>query len=382
MRFRLLSSTLALTACAVVLLAVTASAATPRELADEYCFHTNATWCIDKDGDGTREAAPQLHPRFTEEGIEHLREKGRYFDPYDVYEPDPTPTPTPTPTPVPTAAPTAAPGAGSNYSASQSAALTEDKSKRTRDKATITIAGSWSAAWYYRADTGTHANSCTAVDAGTHTVNLTSLGAGTRFTYTAYSDGNCTVALGSVTFTTAVVAGNATLGQNQTGRHVRSDRQLANSFTTGAHSAGYDLKQVIGKFHQHFGDPDPVRVAIHAASGNAPGAWLWTLHNFNGDPRHTFNNAQKFHFRCASTTCALQSGTTYFAVVSIPNSTKLPGSNYYNWQRTTEDGEELTPANNGWSLGNVLLESTDGGSSWTNNSNGWAARFDVVAFPR
>ena len=379
MRFRLLSAALALAACALIVLAVTASAATPRELADEYCFHTNAMWCIDKDGDGTRESAPQLHPRFTEEGIEHLREHGRYFDPNDVDEPDPTPTPTPTPVPI--AAPTAAPTAGLNYAASQSAALTEDKSKRTRDKATITIAGSWTSAWYYQADTGAHANSCTAVDAGTHTVNLTGLGAGTRFTYTAYRDGNCTVALGSVTFTTAVVAGNATLGQNQTGRAVRPDRQIANSFTTGAHSAGYDLKQVIGRFHQHFGDPDPVSVAIHEASGGSPGNRLWILRNFNGDPRHTFIGAQKFHFRCLSAACTLQSGTTYFVVVSIPNSTKLPGSNYYDWQRTTEDGEELTPANNGWSLGNVLLESADG-SNWANNANGWAARFDVVAFPQ
>ena len=220
------------------------------------------------------------------------------------------------------------------------------------------------------------------MDAGTHTVNLTGLSPGTRFTYTAYIDSNCATVLGSVAFTTAVVAGNATLGQNQTGRHVTANRQLANSFTTGTHSAGYDLKQVIGKFLPHSGDPDEIRVAIHAASGNAPGAWLWTLHNFNGDPKHDTIAGRKFFFRCPSTTCALQSGTTYFVVVSIPNSTKLPGSNYYNWQRTTEDGEELFPTNNGWSLGDVLLESADGGSTWTNNQNGWAARFDVVAFPQ
>ena len=105
-RLRRILPALALVGCVTALLTLTISAATPRELADEYCFHTNAMWCVDSDGDGTRESAPQLHPLFTEEGIEHLREKARYFDPNDVveYGPDPTPTPTPTstPTPVPT----------------------------------------------------------------------------------------------------------------------------------------------------------------------------------------------------------------------------------------------------------------------------------------
>ena len=84
------------------------SAATSRELADEYCYHTRAAWCLDADGDGVRESAPQLHPRFTEEGIEHLRERGRYYDPNDV-GPTPTPGPTNTPTPTPTPTPTATP---------------------------------------------------------------------------------------------------------------------------------------------------------------------------------------------------------------------------------------------------------------------------------
>ena len=378
MRFRLVPSTLALAACAVVLFAVTASAATPRELADEYCFHTNAAWCIDKDGDGTRESAPQLHPLFTEEGIEHLREKGRYYDPNDVYEPESTSTPTPTPAPTaaPAVLPTPPPG-------SPSAALTEDKLKRTRAKATITLDSSWSAAWYYSADTGPHANSCTAVDAGTHTVNLTGLGSGTRFIYTAYSDSNCATVLGSVAFATAVVAANNTLGTYIGGLRVTATtRKVANSFTTGAHSAGYDLRQIIGKFDQSGGTPDPIRVAIHADSSGSPGNRLWTLTNFNGSPIHTVINGAIYHFRCPIATCALQSNTTYFVVVDIPNSTKPGGTHYYNWLYTDQDGQQLTPANNGWLLGDVLLEGTPGGSTWTNNANNRAARFDVVAFPQ
>ena len=376
-RLRRILPALALVTCTAALLTLAVSAATPRELADEYCFHTNATWCVDTDGDGTRESAPQLHPLFTEEGIEHLREKGRYFDPNDVveYESTSTPTPTPAPTAAPAVLPTPPPG-------SPSAALTEDKLKRTRAKATITLDSSWSAAWYYSADTGPHANSCTAVDAGTHTVNLTGLGSGTRFIYTAYTDSNCTTVLGSVAFATAVVAANNTLGTYIGGLRVTATtRKVANSFTTGAHSAGYDLRQIIGKFDQSGGTPDPIRVAIHAASGNAPGNRLWTLTNTDGSPIHNIINGTIFHFRCPSATCTLQSNTTYFVVVDIPNSSKST-TNYYNWLYTDQDGQQLTPANNGWLLGDVLLESTDNGSTWTSNANGRAARFDVVAFPQ
>ena len=49
-----------------------------------------------------------MHPLFTAEGIEHLREHGRYYDPNDV-APTPTPTPTPGPTATPTPTPTPAP---------------------------------------------------------------------------------------------------------------------------------------------------------------------------------------------------------------------------------------------------------------------------------
>ena len=235
---------------------------------------------------GRASPPPQLHPLFTEEGIEHLREKGRYYDPNDVYEPESTSTPTPTPAPTaaPAVLPTPPPG-------SPSAALTEDKLKRTRDKATITLDSNWSAAWYYSADTGPHANSCTAVDAGTHDVNLTGLGAGTRFTYTAYSDSNCATVLGSVAFSTAVVAANNSLGSYMQGQRITATtRKLANSFTTGAHSAGYDLKQIIGKFDRSGGTPDPIRVAIHADSSGSPGNRIWTLTNFNGSPIHNIIN--------------------------------------------------------------------------------------------
>ena len=373
-RLKRLLPALAFAACVTVLLSVAAGAATPRELADEYCYHTRAAWCLDKDGDGVRESAPQLHPRFTEQGIEHLRERNRYYDPNDVEpEPDPTPTPTPTPTATPLP-PTTETATG---------LLSEDKTKRTRGKATLVMPVNYNKHWYYKADRPPH-DACSDVEqAGSFEVELTGLAAGTKYTYTAHgeSDTGCTGSpIGSVTFTTAVVAGNTTLGSNLAGWPVNRDRQLANSFTTGSHAAGYDLKQIIGKFREHNGNPDPIRAAIHAASGSDPGSLLMTLNNVDGDPKP--NQTQHiFHFRCASTSCYLDGGTTYFVVFSIPNTT-LDTGNDYRWQYTNEDGEQLDPAGNGWSLGNVMRESTNGGSSWSDNTSGHAGRFDVVAFPR
>ena len=379
-RRRRLLPALAFAACVTVLLSVAAGAATPRELADEYCRHTNAAWCVDKDGDGTRESAPQLHPRFTEEGIEHLREHGRYYDPYDV-GPEPEPDPTPTPTPVPTAAPLPP------TSESATGLLSEDKTKRTRDKATLLMSRNWNNHWYYRADRAPD-DSCSNVEqAGTIEKDLTGLSAGRRFTYTAYSNAECTNSIGSVTFTTALVAGNTTLGSGSTvSRRANADRQLANSFTTGPHAAGYDLRQIIIRFLRHDNDPDPIRVAIHAASGNAPGARLTQgiLNNVDGDPKHTTTgDSMRFHFRCDYASyagCPLASETTYYVVVSIPNSSKASG-NAYNWHRTNANGETRDPSDNGFTLGDAMLEK-NGGGSWQPTSGNHAGRFDVVAFPR
>ena len=384
-RLKRLLPALAFAACVTVLLSVAAGAATPRELADEYCYHTRAAWCVDKDGDGVRESAPQLHPRFTEQGIAHLRERNRYYDPNDVEpEPDPTPTPTPTPTATPLP-PTTETATG---------LLSEDKTKRTRGKATLVMPTNYNKPWYYKADRPPH-DACSDVEqAGSFEVELTGLAAGTKYTYTAHgeSDTGCTGSpIGSVTFTTAIVAGNTTLGSGATVfRRTDATRQLANSFTTGSHAAGYDLKQIIIRFLPTEGAPDPIRVAIHAASGNTPGARLTegVLPIVEDDLlSHSTIGGRDFHFRCDYTryaSCYLDSGTTYFVVVSIPNSSKGT-SNSYNWRRTNDNGVTLTPTSiEGWSLGDALLESADGGSSWTTTSlqGEHAGRFDVVAFPR
>ena len=180
-RYSLLALAAAL--CALTLLfSATASAATPRELADEYCRLTNAAWCLDKDGDGTRESAPALHPLFTEEGIENLRENGAYFDPNDVYEPPPTPptpTPTPTPTPAPTPPPTPTPlpvtlTAGGNPTATT---------------ATLTIANR-SGNWHYKHTTPAGGDCSSTAQTGT-TANLTGLNPNTRYIFSAYSDAGC-----------------------------------------------------------------------------------------------------------------------------------------------------------------------------------------------
>ena len=270
-RFRRILPALALTLCAAVLLTVGASAATPRELADEYCFHTNAAWCVDSDGDGVRESAPQLHPRFTEEGIEHLREHGRYYDPNDVEdaEPDPTPTPAPTPTAPPTAAPTLVP---------------------TQSGIVVT------------ADN---------LDGANH-------------------DDEC-----PVTGTLTCAAG----------------------FTTGGASNGYTLDAVNLQFEDTsnvLGGLGDIRVALHASTTSTQGDLkepaATALATLSGDNPDT---AGIYAFECSGSGCNLAPNTPYFIQVTA-TAGALFASEFYDWVTTLSDAEDLTPANNGWSLANEL----------------------------
>ena len=196
---------LALAVCAALLLNLAASAATPRELADEYCRRTNAAWCIDKDGNGTRESAPELHPLFTAEGIEHLRAHGRYYDPNDV-----EPTPTPGPTPAPTASPTATPPPTPSPTALPGTSLPSlSAGNPTATRATLTIANR-SGNWHYKHTTPSD-GTCSTAQSGT-TATVTGLSPGTRYVFGAYSDSSCASLLATAspvtTLTPALAASN------------------------------------------------------------------------------------------------------------------------------------------------------------------------------
>ena len=72
----------------------------------------------------------------------------------------------------------------------------------TEDGATLTLNGG-PGTWHYRGDKAPH-NACSAARTSA-TATLARLIPGTGYTYTAYSDGSCTTALASVSFTTRMV---------------------------------------------------------------------------------------------------------------------------------------------------------------------------------
>ena len=57
------------------------------------------------------------------------------------------------------------------------------------------VVGNYQGDWYYQADAGPHAATCTAVGSGTTTADITGLVPGATYTYTAYQDGSCSTVL-------------------------------------------------------------------------------------------------------------------------------------------------------------------------------------------
>ena len=352
------------------MLSVPASAATPRELADEYCFHTNAAWCVDTDGDGTRESAPQLHPRFTEEGIEHLRERGRYYDPNDVVESDPAPMATPTPTAIPTPPPTPAPTAAPTPAPTGTLTATNV----TTATPTLTLTG-YTGTWHYVRTSPTGDTSCNAVPSG-NTASLSSLTAGMSYTYEAHSNSTCTAKMDDVTFTAGLTVSNlaetsesivSIVGNNNNG----TPTEWGNAFTTGSNSSGYTLASVSALFEAQTGSSQGnITVAIHAESGGNPAASaLITLTGSNP------STAGTHEFTCSGS-CSLSGNTTYFVVMSAPNAS---GNNqYYGWRYTFSDDETLVPSGNGWSLSNTAKGRHPGSVDWTQHN--LADQFQIAAY--
>ena len=90
-----------------------------------------------------------------------------------------------------------------------SASLTS--SSVTATTATLTIAGH-SGDWYYKATTGPHTDCQSVVSAGTDNTGLTGLAANTSYTYSAYSDSQCSTLLATASsFTTTTPSLTASL---------------------------------------------------------------------------------------------------------------------------------------------------------------------------
>ena len=144
---------------------------------------------------------------------------------------------------------------------------------------------------------------------------------------------------------------------------VHSGNILAQEFTTGSNSSGYDL----GYINLDVNDaPDAERnalvsVAIHTDSsgGLVPGATvLYEL----ARPGHIGTGNQKF---TAPTGATLAPGTDYWVVVKFNHTDtgdfKLDG---------TVSNSEDSGTTTGWSMGDAAVKSTDGGVGWSTFSQG------------
>ena len=237
----------------------------------------------------------------------------------------------------------------------------------TPTTATLTLAVSGlSGAWYYKANTGPD-SACQTVSSGT-TDTLTGLTADTLYEYTAYSDSNCAAAMATEYFSTTDfgvgnLAETAAPHSCDAGYFVPQDRKCAIAFTTGNRASGYTLQSVSAHFADKSGSPSNIIVAIHAAdttnSSNPAASAKVTLSGSNPD------TAGLYTFTCSGSGCNLAANTTYFVVMSTPDTA---GVKDYRLRTTSSDDEARHPTANGWSIGNAGRYKT-GANPWADLSN-------------
>ena len=128
------------------------------------------------------------------------------------------------------------------------------------------------------------------------------------------------------------------------------------AFTTGSHSAGYNLQSVTLKLadaNSRGGETGDVTVALYSASGGNPGTSLATLTGL----RPSSGNFREEVYSC-SANCRLSAGTSYFIVFTTGR-----GGQFY-WGQNASGSETNTPSNAGWSIANDAKYQNGSGGSW------------------
>ena len=218
--------------------------------------------------------------------------------------------------------------------------------------------------WWFK-ETAPNTGTCTAGESD-FTNNLTGLIPGTEYTYKSYDVDTCgdTHEGASVTFTTGGVSVSnldATALSNQLGVIVNSITHMANGFTTGNETNGYTLHSVTLEFSGSYGNPGSVAVALHEASGNKPSNDAISNATFSGnDPIATGVSTPTY--TCSGAGCQLSASTTYFVVLTTPDTT---GSKYYFVHITSANGETGVPSGNGWSIADTGWTGTNWGTPYT-----------------
>ena len=207
---------------------------------------------------------------------------------------------------------------------------------------------------------------------------LSNLTAGTWYTYTAYSDANCSTGhdLVAGAFSTAVSVDNLIVGSNvgngaAVGNIGNSDYERAIAFTTGSSSGGYTLTGVTIGFGPKNGSPTSVRAGVYTSSGGNPGTLVVDLGSKS--PAGAGNQT----WTCSGASCALQPKTTYLVALKA---TAPSGTNHYRWHRITSGDETNTPTGAGWSIADLARYKTTH-TSWGVYA-GHSQRVKVTALPK
>ena len=237
--------------------------------------------------------------------------------------------------------------------------------------ATITLGG-WDltddGSWYYKANASPD-NTCSSTAVTTAAKSLTGLTPGDSYAYKAYSDSGCSteIAAAGAAFVPGVTVSNLdkTLASTNYsfGGAFTKQTLRAISFTTGSNANGYTLKDITAKFADKEGNPNSISAKVYTASGSKPSTTV--LATLSGSDPDT---AGDYKYTC-STNCDLTASTTYFLVLSAPNS-PTTGRNVYWWRSTASNSETLTPSGNGWSIGNLgLFSDSDNLPNWFEHDN-------------
>jgi len=136
---------------------------------------------------------------------------------------------------------------------------------------------------------------------------------------------------------------------------VGSDSWLAAQFQTGNNAGGYLLNSVQLAMVGASGDPDGLTVMLYAnsgVSGPLPGS---NLGNLSGSASPTTAGTYTY---TAPANLTLSPDTVYF-IVATAGTTVANGA--YNWNESAYPPS----ANPGWSDGNAVLRSIDGGAIWS-----------------
>ena len=214
--------------------------------------------------------------------------------------------------------------------------------------ATLTIANH-TGNWYYR---HTGAGATCEGPVSTTSKALTGLTTNTDYTYSAYSDSNCTTGnlLAAATeFTTRSSVSNLDSSEPGPG-DVSAAKRQAVAFTTGTHRSGYVLKDITLSLRSASaaGGTNGLQLKLHAMAGtgqysetSAPSTTALATLSGTAPTASTWTDTT---FTCSGSGCSLSKEKVYFVVATFD------GTGKYEWAYALTETQTAQPSDNGWDV--------------------------------